>query len=311
MNSIHNASHRQSDYFEWWYIHIATPDGMTLNVVIHETDIFGLSATPYLSMTVMLPNQPPLYLKRPLTGIAIGRSGAGLQVGTLVQETVAALWLDIPFPEQSHLRARLLKRKRPFAPNDGILYADKHGRRSHWLVNIPWADVTGVLMINGREYPLAGWGYQDHQWGALPIQEFASAWVWGQMSDGETAVVFFQLLTQWGEWIERVGVWVEGEGVENGRWAGARLETDYLQLMMAQERPEAVGASMRVGIPALHSQLTFALNPAQLMRNRSGERVGNNEASYARWGVQGAYVDGRGERWLFGIAEMLHITPAR
>jgi len=97
------------------------------------------------------PNQPTLYLKWPLAGIVIGCSGAGLQVGTLVQETDEALWLDIPFPKQSHLRARLLKRKRPFAPNDGILYADSRGRRSHWLVNIPWADVTGMLVENGRK----------------------------------------------------------------------------------------------------------------------------------------------------------------
>ncbi len=309
MNSIHNASHRQYGYFEWWYIQLATPSGITLNIVIHETDIFGLSATPYLSMTVLVPNRPPLYLKRQLAGIAIGRTDVGLQVGDLVQETAEALWLDIPFPEQGHLRVRLLKRKRPFAPNDGILYADKRGRRSHWVVNIPWADVTGMLMVNGRQYSLAGWGYQDHQWGALRIQEFAAAWVWGQMSDRKTAVVFFQMLTQWGQLIERVGVWIEGEEGENGRWEGAGLETDYLKSMMAQEQPEEVDAMMQVGIPALHSHLTFALNPVLLMRSRSGEQVGDSEASYARWAVQGVYVDGRGERSIYGITEMIRLRP--
>jgi len=131
------------------------------------------------------------------------------------------------------------------------------------------------------------------------------------MSDGETAVVFFQLLTQCGEWTERVGVWIEGEGVENGRWAGTGLDTDYLRVMLAQEQPEAVGATMQADIPALHSRLTVALTPARLMRSRRGERVGDNEASYARWAVQGRYVDGRGERVVYGITEMIQLRPAR
>lgn len=70
--------------------------------------------------------------------------------------------------------------KTAFAPNGGVLYADSRERRSQWVVNIPWAGVTGVLVVNGRQHRLAGWGYQDHQWGALRIQAFASAWVWGR-----------------------------------------------------------------------------------------------------------------------------------
>jgi len=97
------------------------------------------------------PHPIPLFSRR--LGIAIGRTDAGLQVGDLVRETAEALWLDIPFPQQSHLRAWLLKRKRPFAPNDGVLYTDSRERRSHWVVNILWTDVMGVLVVNGRQHP--------------------------------------------------------------------------------------------------------------------------------------------------------------
>jgi len=79
--------------------------------------------------------------------------------------------------------------------------------------------------------------------------------------------------------------------------------------MMAQKQPEAVDVTVQVGFPALHSRLTIALTPARLMRSRRGERVGDNEASYARWAVQGAHVDGRGERSIYGITEMIQLRP--
>ena len=46
------------------------------------------------------------------------------------------------------------------------------------------------------------------------------------------------------------------------------------------------------------------------MRRRSGEWVGDNEASYARWAVQGQYVDGRGDHVVYGITEMIQLCPA-
>lgn len=309
VDDTHNASHRQLDYFEWWYFHIVTPSGVAINLVIHETDIFGLSAESYVSLTVFIPGQLPRYLKRELPGIPIARTGPGLQVGGVVQETAEALWLDIPFPGQGHLRACLRKRVRPFAPNEGVLYADPQGRRSYWVVNIPWADVTGLLYLDDQVYRLTGWGYQDHQWGNLRIQDFASDWVWGQLGNGETAVVFFQILTQMGQLVEQVGVWFDDEGRGNGRCVGTGLKTDYLTHLLTMAQPEEACETMLVEIPALHSRLTFGLSPAGVMRSRSGEGVGVHQASYSRWAVQGMYEDGRGEQAVYGITEMLRLRP--
>src|SRR5437899_117784 len=63
MYELVNGSHHSPElgYFEWWYFHFATLDGLTINVVLHETDIFGLSKSSYVSMSLLLPNQKPQY----------------------------------------------------------------------------------------------------------------------------------------------------------------------------------------------------------------------------------------------------------
>ena len=64
MSDIRNTSHRAPPFFEWWYFHFITPDGAALNMVLHETDILGKKADPYLSMSILLPGQSPVYLRR-------------------------------------------------------------------------------------------------------------------------------------------------------------------------------------------------------------------------------------------------------
>jgi hypothetical protein len=78
---VANASHRQPAYFEWFYFHFVTDDGAALNMVLHETDIFGLKQQPYLSLSMLLPGQEPCYLRRDLAGVEMGRERPFLQVG--------------------------------------------------------------------------------------------------------------------------------------------------------------------------------------------------------------------------------------
>ncbi len=93
-----NSSHRPPPYFEWFYIHFVTADGVALNLVLHETDIFGLQQAPYISMTVLIPDQQPQYLRHDLEDSAIARGGPYLRVGEgIITENDRAICLDIPF----------------------------------------------------------------------------------------------------------------------------------------------------------------------------------------------------------------------
>ena len=81
--SVSNVSHRPPAYFEWFYFHFVTDDGVAINMVLHETDIFGLKQKPYLSLSVLIPGLEPIYLRTDLDGAMV--------VADRIRENAAAL----------------------------------------------------------------------------------------------------------------------------------------------------------------------------------------------------------------------------
>jgi hypothetical protein len=312
MNKMHkmdvtNASHRQPAYFEWFYFHFVTDDGAALNMVLHETDIFGLKQQPYLSLSVLLPGREPCYLRRDLAGVEIRRERPFLQVGEgMIEESAWAMCFDIPFPGRGHFRGEITKLAPPLVIQDGILYEEPGtNRASHWVVQIPHATFTGILQVDGQVYRLRGTAYQDHQWGTILIQEFVSDWVWGHFSNEETAVVFFQILTQRGQIIERVAMMNR-----EGRYAGTAVVTNYLDTLFQADWLDDFESDITVSFLNRQLQFDFAIAPANLMRSRLDEEHNQTVASYLRWSAAAALEIGCGYLPLHGISEYIRIRPA-
>ena len=304
---IDNASHRLPAYFEWFYFHFVTDDGAALNMVLHETDIFGLRQQPYLSLSVRLPDQEPCYLRRDLDGLEIGRERPFLQVGEgMISESAWAMYFDIPFPDRGYFRGEINKLAPPLVIEDGILYQEPGtGRSSHWVVQIPHATFTGILQVDGVTRQLRGTAYQDHQWGTILIQEFVSDWVWGHFSNEETAVVFFQILTQRGQLIERVAMMNR-----EGRFTGTAVETSYLDTLFQANRLDNFENNVNVSFLKRCLQLDFTVSPANLMRSRLNEEHNQTTASYLRWSADAIPLAGCGPQPLHGISEYIRIRPA-
>ena len=308
MTQLRNHSHRQPAFYEWWYIHCACPDGTRLNIVIHETDIFGLISEPYISLSLYRPGQPAHYLKRPLACGSIGRQGEYLHVADgLVNETVEQLCLNIPFPEQGHFQGQITKLTQPLAIADGILYQDNtHNLSSYWLVPVPHATFNATLTLDGTVYPLSGMAYHDHQWGNVPLQAFVSDWVWAHLSNEQTSLVFFHLLTQEGGWISRVGL-----TERNGRYTSTDLQTDYATQLMATNQPDQFDSSPTIQLFNNLISITFPVSPPQLMRQRVGEQHSGFSSSYLRWATTASYQAGQQKETLYGITEYIRIRPER
>ncbi len=142
------------------------------------------------------------------------------------------------------------------------------GRSSNWVVQVPHATFTGILQLDGTIHRLSGTAYQDHQWGTLLIQEFVSDWVWGHFSNDQMAVMFFQILTQHGQLIERVAM-MNGEG----RYVGTAVETSYLDTLFQASRPEEFDANVDVSFLNHCCRLEFDVSPTNLMRSRIRRRT--------------------------------------
>ena len=287
-------------------MHFVTADGVALNMVLHETDIFGLRQKPYLSMSVLFPGQEPQYLRCDLEPGAIGRKGPYLRVGEgMITEGAWAMCFDIPFPGRGYFRGEINKLAPPLVIQDGILYEEPEtDRASHWVIQVPHATFTGILELDGVTHRLRGTAYQDHQWGTVLIQDFVSDWVWGHFSNDQVAVVFFLILTQRGRLVERVAL-LNGEG----RYMGTAMKSGYLSTLFQANRLEEFDANVDVSFLSNFLQLEFEVSPTNLMRSRINEELNQNMASYVRWSAAASLQAGCGSRPLHGISEYIRIRP--
>jgi hypothetical protein len=129
---IGNASHRLPAYFEWWYFHFVTPEGEAINMVVHETDIFGLRDAPFLSLSFLMRGCPPQYVRRELSGSEIARGRHYLQVGAgLITETQDTIFFDIPFPGRGRFNGEMTR----LAP---ALASAGHRRRNSVSRQVNW-----------------------------------------------------------------------------------------------------------------------------------------------------------------------------
>ena len=306
MIDMSNASHRPPPFFEWFYFHFVTSEGAALNLVLHETDILGRKAEPYLSMSILLPGQSPVYLRRDLQMNTISREQPFLHVqDPLIIEDGEGITFDIPFPGQGHFKGRITKLAAPLAFEDGILYQDIiSGRTSHWVVQVPHGTFTALLQLGDKTYHLIGMAYQDHQWGSTLLQETVSDWAWGHFSNEHIAVIFFQILTQHGRMIQRVAMLTN-----EGRFTGTVLESNYLDMLLSSDDLGASTGPIVVSFLGGSRQLEFTLSSTNIMRSRLNETHGQKTITYLRW-AGNALCQGACDRQpLYGISEYIRVRP--
>lgn len=306
MNDWHNASHRPLPYFEWHYFHFVTKEGVTINMVLHETDILGQKSAPYLSMSILLPGKSPFYLRRNLPMNTIARDQEYLLViDPIIIEDRDGITFEIHFPGRGHFQGKITKLAPPLAFQDSILYRDiVTGQGSHWVVQVPHGAFTGLLQLGSNVYHLRGMAYQDHQWGSTLLQESIADWVWGHFSNEHMAILFFQILTRHGQKIERVAL-----QMAEGRFMGTVLETNFLPMLFTQSKPDILAESIALSFFGESLHLDFDLSPNKLMRKRLSENHGQREISYLRWAGRGVYQGPCDRGPLYGISEYIRVRP--
>lgn len=76
-------------------------------------------------------------------------------------------------------------------PPDGVTYFSKDPERyMGWAIAQPKAKVTGVLILDGKEIPVSGTGYHDHNWGNTMLIDIYNFWHWGRIMTGDYTFVY-------------------------------------------------------------------------------------------------------------------------
>jgi len=76
-------------------------------------------------------------------------------------------------------------------PPDGVTYFSKDPERyMGWAIAQPKAKVTGTLILDGKEIPVSGTGYHDHNWGNTMLNDIYNFWHWGRIMTGDYTFVY-------------------------------------------------------------------------------------------------------------------------
>ncbi len=168
--------------FGWKYFHFIDPSGLRVNIVEHQTDIFGLEKKPYMTMVVKEPKKDPTRFKGVpnLTWETKSNEKSGKFDFTFDNARFSGIIQEIT--ECKNL-------------GDIVLYEDDLGRKSHWAVDIPYGKISAELKTLQGEKLITGYVYQDRQWGDILIQEWVKNWTWTHLANKDLFVVIFCINT--------------------------------------------------------------------------------------------------------------------
>ena len=302
MSQLFNGSHRSAHqgYFEWWYFHIVDTSEVTVNLVLHETDIFGFRKNPYVSMSVWDKKKGNCHVRRDLPNGFITRSATHLQAGSLFVENLLETRIDVEFPGGNKISGVLVKRTPPVALNEGVLFEDNLGRRSNWVIQVPLGYFKGMMTIEGREQRLEGVAYQDHQWGSLPLVDFVSSWAWGSFATEDFSTLFYLIQLLDGSHVQRF-VQINHGKIYTSAIVGPAFDVEKLVATAKSEKYDLMSV---VRFPG-GQMLTYRTSADGVMRSRISENHDTFEASYVRWASRAQFENMPHK--FGGVTECLHI----
>lgn len=259
--------------YEWWYLHVASPK-LGISLVLHQTDIFGDSYQPYMSMSFSRGNGHRSYFKRALDRSPEEHNGKP-RIPEIIFEAGDDIQISCEF-EGASLTGRFVQVGKELVINDGLLYEHPTGKRSYWITCFPRAYFHGVLKEYGNNISVHGFAYCDHQYGDIGIQEFVDRWVWGVYSNEDRTLGFFKILTRQNVVIDR-GFW--SSGMEHR--STMSLKDTSIKKMSRIDQHALSDHEPRISV--LGEDLHIIITSKNVVRERLGERHLAFSFDYLRW----------------------------
>lgn len=303
MKKLANGSHfkEKDNSFEWWYFHFVCPQ-LSLNLVLHETDIFGLNKNPYMSLSLLRKGHEPRYYKEQLDTETIIKNTMYLRTkNNIFTEDEKGINFNLNF-DGCKFKGKIDKNSSQISINSGILYENPDERKSMWLVELPFGLFDATLELGEDNLDLKGVAYHDHQWGSLRIQDFVSQWIWGHLSNRKINIVFFHIFTQNGEIINRAIIGSFGN-TEKSTVIETKCLSDFAQKSSFYEKRYRANFMF----PNNNLNLEVDISPKNLMRSRILEKHQAFNATYLRWAAEAVARQGEIGRNLTGLVEYLAI----
>jgi len=165
-------------YFEWTYTQFIA-ENIFVNVIIHRTDMFGLTMRPYASLSYYTHDGEHGHFRLPENTLPFFRAlhKAAIQV----QISVGPIEIDgvIVFNARNVIEESLAEHTEEV--------------NSQWFVTIPHGNFQGAISFRNKALAEHASVYQDHQFGKLPVQNFLKKWGWGVTVENDTTHCIFSI----------------------------------------------------------------------------------------------------------------------
>ena len=89
----------------------------------------------------------------------------------------------------------LISCSKPFRPGSAFFNFGTEDKFYTWLCVVPKGEVSGTLTIKGKEIPVHGFGYHDHQWGNVNFHKEWNHWVWARQSFDDYVMLIFDMVS--------------------------------------------------------------------------------------------------------------------
>ncbi|MFA5398909.1 MAG: lipocalin-like domain-containing protein [Dehalococcoidia bacterium] len=175
--------------YEWWYLDAAFDNGYSMSAawqIVDPSFIGGDEENTHLVMFAIYdPSGKKTSVDVPFAvrDVAASKTSCDVTMGTNHLKGNISRY-DMEFRDKD-LGCKLIFESVTEAfrsPPDGVSYFTRQPDRwIGWVVALPRAKVTGTLIFNGKEIPVKGAGYHDHNWGNVALTAMYNYWYWGRI----------------------------------------------------------------------------------------------------------------------------------
>jgi len=199
LNDIDDARHEFQDgeNYEWWYMDASFENGYSLVISWHFTDA-KVSGILMPIRVIQFSIYDPQGKKIAATPVFVADNCTASK--TSCDVTMGNNHLKGSYPRydveflDGNIGCKLTFENLTQGfrnPPDGITYFSRGpDRYMGWVVAQPKARVTGILIVDGKEIPVNGVGYHDHNWGNTMLDDIYSYWHWGRIMGGDYTFIY-------------------------------------------------------------------------------------------------------------------------
>jgi hypothetical protein len=199
---VDDARHTDSDLmYEWWYLDAAFDNGYSMSMSFQLMDsrfVTTPGRTKAIEFAIYDPSgkKTGVFDEFDIKDVSASTTSCDVTMGSnRVKGSIPRYDLEFHSKDLSKgLGCKLTFENTDEGfrqPPNGVYYFSEQPKRYiGWVIAQPRAKVTGTIIVDGKEMPVTGVGYHDHNWGNCKLTEMYKYWYWGRILLPDYTIIY-------------------------------------------------------------------------------------------------------------------------